>query len=272
MNIIGRFFPRTIIVIITGFVSIGTPAWARGPVPGDTKQPWSISIGTGVAMVPTFAGSDRYRALPLPLLDINWRDTILLNPGGLSAQFKHGALRVGGGITFDGGRKDHSTGGPFDSGDDRLKGLGDIDFAVGVKGFVSYRLGFLNLDATATKFTGRQNDGVTATVGMSAPVPLGHRKVIVIPSVRATFGNDDYMQTFFGVTAQQSAASQFRTYNAGGGVRDVSAGVNIIYNINRHWFADVNLNGTRFLNSAAKSPISVSDTNGSILTAVGYHF
>jgi outer membrane scaffolding protein for murein synthesis (MipA/OmpV family) len=80
------------------------------------------------------------------------------------------------------------------------------------------------------------------------------------------------MQTFFGVTAQQSAASQFRTYNAGGGVRDVSAGVNIIYNINRHWFADVNLNGTRFLNGAAKSPVSVSDTNGSVITAVGYHF
>ena len=108
-----------------------SPALAQRAAPRD----WDITLGVAGAMSPTFEGSDKYRFHPLPLVTVKWRDTISLGEGGLSAHWRSRHLRIGGGLTFDGGRKDHSTGGIFESGDDRLKGLGTIKASLGVRGF-----------------------------------------------------------------------------------------------------------------------------------------
>ena len=188
-------------------------------------------------MRPTFEGSDRYTATPLPLLSVRWRDTISIGDGGLSAYWHHKRFRIGGGLTFDSGRKDHGSGGIFESGDDRLKGLGTINAALGFRGFVSYGLGPANFELSATKFTGSQNDGVLASFGVSAPLPLTKR-LIVMPHIRASWASTDSMQTYFGVTPVQAAASIFPAFNARSGPRDVRGGANLIYRLNAHWFLD----------------------------------
>jgi outer membrane scaffolding protein for murein synthesis (MipA/OmpV family) len=220
---------------------------------------------------PTFEGSDRYRVRPLPVLTVNWRDTISFGEGGLSAQLRRGGLRIGGGLTFDGGRKDHDTGGLFSSGDDRLAGMGDIDFALGFRGFASYRLGIFDFSASATKFLGDQNDGVLASFGISAPMPLS-KKLIIIPSIRASWADDKYMQTYFGVSALQASRSIFPRFDAHAGFQDVRGGVNLIYNFNRHWFAGANASVSRLTGDSAASPISISNTSNSAVAMIGYRF
>ncbi|HMH66051.1 MAG TPA: MipA/OmpV family protein, partial [Rhizomicrobium sp.] len=169
------------------------------------------------------------------------------------------------------GRKDHSSGGIFESGDDRLKGLGTVKASLGLRGFASYRLGPVNFDLSATKFTGSQNDGVVASLGASVPLPLSKR-LIVMPHVRASWASGDTMQTYFGVTAAQSAASIFPRFNAGSGVRDVRGGVNLIYRVSPHWFIAGDTSVTRLMGDAAKSPISIDDTNVMVTGMIGYRF
>ena len=79
------------------------------------RSDWDVTLGVGAGLRPTFEGSDRNTVRPLPVLAIRWRDIIALGDGGLTAYWRHGRLRVGGGLTFDPGRKDHSSGGIFES-------------------------------------------------------------------------------------------------------------------------------------------------------------
>lgn len=251
-------------------LSVACPALAQraGKPP---PQEWEVRLGGAALVSPTFEGSDRYRARPLPVITVNWRDTISFGEGGLSAQIRRGSLRMGGGLTFDGGRKDHDTGGLFSNGDDRLRGMGDIDFALGFRGFASYRLGILDFSASATKFVGEQNDGVLATFGISAPMPIG-KKFIVVPSVRASWADDKYMQTFFGVTPLQASRSMFSRFDARAGFQDVRGGINVIYSFDRSWFAGANASVTQLIGDSAMSPISIADTNASGIVMVGYRF
>jgi outer membrane protein len=202
---------------------------------------------------------------------LRWRDTISLGEGGLSATGHFRKFRFGGGLTFDAGRKDHSSGGIFESGDDRLNGLGTIKAALGLRAFASTRISLVNLDVSAVKYTGRQNHGVVVNLGASLPLPLG-KKLLLMPHVRATWANDNYMQTYFGVTPVQSAASIFPRFNAGGGFKDVRGGVNLVYRFNQHWYVGADASVVRLMGDAAASPISISDTSLTLMTMAGYRF
>ena len=250
---------------------VATPVFAQGRRASDTPSDWDISLGLAGAMTPTFEGSDRNRFRPLPLVTINWRDTILLGEGGLSAQWHSRHLRIGGGLTFDGGRKDHSTGGIFESGDDRLKGLGTINASLGVRGFAEYRAGPLALELSGTKFVSGQNSGILANLGLSLALPLSP-KLIFIPNVRATWADGNYTQTYFGVTAAQAAASIFPAFSAGAGIKDVRGGASLIYRVNRHWFVGANGAVVHLMDSAARSPISLRDTSATAMVLAGYRF
>ena len=222
-------------------------------------------------MHPTFEGSDRYRFRPLPLVTVKWRDTIFFGEGGLGAQWHNRHLRLGGGLTVDPGRKDHSTGGIFESGDDRLRGLGTINASLGLRGFAEYRAGPLGIELSGTKFTGGRNSGILANLGISLALPLS-RKLIFIPSARATWADGNYTQTYFGVTAVQAAASIFPAFSAGAGVKDVRGGASLIWRLNRHWFVGANGAVVHLMGPAARSPISLRDTSVTAMTMAGYRF
>jgi outer membrane protein len=245
------------------------PAWAQRAT--EPPREWDITLGAAGGIAPTFEGSDHYRFRPLPLVTVKWRDTISLGEGGLSAAWHNKHLRIGGGLTFDPGRKDHSTGGIFESGDDRLRGLGTINAALGVRGFAEYRRGPLSVELSATKFTGGQNSGILGNLGLSLALPLSQR-LILIPNIRATWASGNYMQTYFGVTAPQAAASIFPAFSAGAGVKDVRGGATLIYRLNSHWFVGANASVVRLMGPAARSPISIADTSVTAMTMAGYRF
>ena len=262
-----------------------TPAFAQGGGANQTQEwealsrraaapegrEWDVRLGGAALMRPTFEGSDRYRFSGFPFITVNWRDTITLGESGLSAQLRSGNLRYGVGLTFDAGREDSGTGGVFAGGDDRLRGLGEIDFSLGVRGFATYRWSFLELGTSVTKYTGKQNDGILSDFGVSAALPLGE-KLLLIPNIRIGFADDKYMQTYFGINALQASRSIFPRFDAHGGLHQLRGGANLVYSFTDHWFAGVNAGATHLLGDAAASPISITDTYGTALTFVGYRF
>ncbi|MEC4591124.1 MULTISPECIES: MipA/OmpV family protein [Nitrospirillum] len=259
--------------LLAGATLSAVPALADDPAASQTRQPpvWDITVGGGVAVRPNYEGSDHYRVAPLPLVTIRYDDMLALGPEGLSAYWHQGNVRVGAALTFDPGRNDSNTNGLFSNGDDRLKGLGDIDTSLGVKLFGAYQLGRISLDASVTKYTGDQNDGVVLTAGAGLPFKLADH-LILTPHVGTTWANDNYMQTYFGVTPVQAAHSRFAAYTAGSGFKDVSAGVGALYRFNEHWFVTGDVSVKRLLGDAADSPVTYDATSARAFTAVGYRF
>jgi MipA family protein len=258
------------------------PAVAQGIFSAPDHQPsdwnvnqkpaaWDVNLAVGAAMLPTFHGSDRYRVSPIPLVIIRWKDTVSLGDDGLNLYWHHNNLRIGGGVSYDGGRLDHETGGFLNSGDNRLRGLGDIDASVGLRGFVSYKWGPVYLDTSAIKYLGSQNKGIVVNVGASAPFLLT-KHFIVRPHLGTSWADDNYMQTFFGVTPLQASQSIFPQYSAGAGLENVNGGLTIVYLLNRHWFLGADATATRYLDHAENSPITISDTNATAAAVIGYHF
>jgi len=237
------------------------------------QQPatWDINLAVGAAMQPTFRGSDRYRATPVPLVIIRWRDTVSLGQDGLSLYWHDDNFRIGGGISYDGGRLDHESSGILNSGDNRLKGLGDVDASVGLRGFVSYKMGPVYLDTSLTKYLGSQNKGVVLNFGASAPLALS-KQFIVRPHIGMTWADDNYMRTFFGVSSLQASQSIFPQFNAGAGLEDIDGGLTVVYRVNDHWFLGADASATRYLDQAARSPITIADTNATVAAVIGYHF
>jgi outer membrane protein len=232
---------------------------------------WDINLAAGVAMQPTFRGSDRYRATPIPLVIIRWRDAVSLGQDGLSLYWHENNFRIGGGVSYDGGRLDHESSGILNSGDNRLRGLGDVDASVGLKGFASYKMGPVYLDTSFTKYLGSQNKGVVLNLGASAPLALG-KQFVVRPHIGMTWADDNYMRTFFGVTPVQASRSIFPQFNTGAGLEDVDGGLTVVYLLNKHWFLGADASATRYLDQAARSPITMTDTNATVAAVVGYHF
>lgn len=235
------------------------------------KGDWDVSLGAGAAFVPTFEGSNRYHVVPVPLVSITYKDMISLNANGLNAYWRTGDLRIGAGLTYNGGRSDSEDDGLFSNGDDRLRGMGDIDSAIGLKAFASYRLWMLDLSAAVTKYTGDDNDGVVVDLGLALPYKWTD-KLTLTPHAGATWANKDYMQTFFGVTSTQAANSGFARYDADAGFKDIRVGVDANYRFDEHWFLSMRADVKRLIGDAADSPISFSNTGVAVATMIGYRF
>lgn len=72
---------------------------------------------------------------------------------------------------------------------------------------------------------------------------------------RVFFGSDSYSQTYFGVTAAESAASGLAAYTASGGALSAGIELGATYAINDDWGIEGAVVYDRLLNDAADSPI-----------------
>jgi outer membrane protein len=260
-----RFSPLFVSVAIAAGAGLPTTLLAQDR----PRAEWDVTLGAGAVLRPTYEGSDRYIVSPVPYANVTWRDTISLGMNGLSAYWRHDNLRVGGGLTFDSGRQQNT--GAFHQGDDRLLGMGDIPAALGVKGFADYKLGLVNLNASITKFTANGNDGVLVNFGVALPYKLTDTTTVTA-RVSADWADQNYMQTYFGVTPTQSQNSGYSQYNAGAGIKDVGIGLGLTHRFDEHWLLAVDARVTRLTGDAENSPIVFSKTGASIMSAIAYHF
>jgi outer membrane protein len=255
--------------------ALGDPASDPAAVDAGSRQrtpkEWDVLAGLGAEARPTYQGSDRQFVSVGPYGYVTWNSTVTLGRNGLMAYWHRDGIKIGGGLTYSPGRRDASEHGFFSAGDDRLQGLGNIDRALGLKVFADYPLGPIIFDVSVVKFEGKQNDGVLATIGMSVAI-VPTPKITIRPHLSAVWANNEYMETFFGVTPLQSSQSIFPVFIASRGVRDVSAGMSLEWRIDEHWLTGTQFAVRRYEGDAARSPLTFSRTNTVFGVAVGYHF
>jgi outer membrane scaffolding protein for murein synthesis (MipA/OmpV family) len=156
------------------------------------------------------------------------------------------------GITYDGGR---------DADDDAaLRGLGDIDgYWVGTVG-VEYAPvrptggTFLSAGVDAAFDLSNETNGVV----VEANARLNHllsRRLRVAHGPYVTWANENHMQAYFGISAQQARRSQYQAFSAGSGIRDVGYQVVAHYGLTESLSLLGVLNYQHLLSDAADSPL-----------------
>jgi outer membrane scaffolding protein for murein synthesis (MipA/OmpV family) len=241
---------------------LALPAQALAQDPGAMAEPadgWTVTLGGAVIASPAWQGADQTAVSVFPDVRANFGDTIFASiPEGLGWNainqdgWKAGPIAK---IRF--GRDEEDGGSPFRvSGDsDDLLGLGDVDAAVEVGGFVEKRLG--QDDQWRVRAEVRRgfggHEGLLGDLSLSYQSRLGPARLSVGP--RLALASEDYMQTYFGIDAAQSLRSGLPTYSASGGLLSYGVGAVAVTPINRRAAVTLFAGYDRLADDAADSPL-----------------
>lgn len=209
---------------------------------------FNFSLRGGAAAVPDYPGSDNYQ-------------------GAADFGFKFGALKWGGTDIGSGVRGIPANGftyfgafkviGERDSDDyDELTGLDDIDTAVELGFGIGYQQTYWKAFGEVRKGIGGHT-AVTGTVGADLIYRPSDRWLFTA-GPRVNFGDSDYANTYFGVTADEAAASSFGIYDADGGAMSAGIEVQGTYFLDDRWAVEGAVSYEKLLNDAADSPITAT--------------
>jgi outer membrane protein len=236
---------------------------------------WAITgakVGGVLVVMPKYEGSKDYEVLGFPYIlptfsggpgffsrvDARGLDDVRFNLIDRNG-FVAGPL---GGYTF--GREE-------DDGD-RLDGLGDIDGGVVLGGFVGYRLGPVLFDASYHQFFD-DSEGYQIRFGAEMERQVSQR-VTLTGRVGATYADENYTQTYFGVSAAQAIDSPLLSsaYEAEAGFKDVHVQVGIKADLDDRWSARASVRYSHLLGDAGDSPLVESEDQFMGLVGLSYKF
>lgn len=249
-------------------VQVDPPTKRQGADLG--RSQWQVRLGTGAAFAPSYPGSKTFRVMPLPVVEVAYRaelpylDSVFFNGrDGLGAVvLRRGPISVGGSLGFAFGRDQDRAA--------RLRGMGDIDPALRASAFVRADFGRFGLSLQSFSALGEQ-EGNTLVLGASVNQRIGPR-LMLLGRIEATLADEDHMQQWFGVTAQQARRTRFAAYNARAGFRSVSANLTGIYAITDRWSVSASFGVSQLLGDAADSPITQRATQPFGLLGATYRF
>tara|TARA_B100001123_G_C15328676_1_gene1030458 strand:- start:2050 stop:2835 length:786 start_codon:yes stop_codon:yes gene_type:complete len=223
---------------------------------GASESDWRINVGSGLVMAPDYPGSTEYEVLPVPLIDVEWREKYFVSTQrGLGAVlFRDGQMRGGLRLTYDRGRQS--------SQNSRLGNLRDIESSIeGGAFFELYRKNW--------RFLGDVRKGITdghQGIIASGSAAMGGRfseQTYLIVGAKGHYADKTYLSSYFssGSFVPQS-----------GGVRDIGGFMNFIFMITPNAYMTLDSRLSLLLSDAANSPLSVDDIQYSLGSIIGYRF
>ncbi|MGR8921128.1 MAG: MipA/OmpV family protein, partial [Gammaproteobacteria bacterium] len=190
---------------------------------------WRVGLGLAPVLSPVFEGADDYGFSVFPDLRFQYRDRFFASvPDGIRYRLVNGAnLKAGPIARIRFGREEDDGGSPFlvSGAVDGLDGLGDVDAAAELGGFVSYRL-------DAWRARAELRHGVGGHAGVVGDVSLdytgGGRGIRYAIGPRLRFGSADFVDEYFGISAAQAARSGLPAFDADGGLNSVGVGASVV--------------------------------------------
>lgn len=230
---------------------------------------WEVRLGLAATIRPRYDGASDYYGIGGPSIDIRYRDLAFISTGeGIGFNAIHTSqIRAGIAITYDMGRrekKDH----------DHLRGMGNIGIVPESKIFAEYVVSKdfpLVIRANIRRQLGG-SDGWVGDLGAYMPMPGSSKKFFWFLGPSMTFADSRYMQTWFGVSADQSARSGYPEHHPGAGIKSYGGGVSAIWLFDKHWFATADFGVAQLVGSAKSSPIVQRSTNLTGDISINYQF
>ena len=268
------FFKSGFISIIAASTVATANAQEGGPGGYDPND-WHGFIAVGVVAAPDYEGSKQYRVLPFPFFSVSKGNYSIRTEGpGVAINIIDNANFNAGPIVAFRPERDE------DARDATVKTLTTINSSVEAGGFLSY--GF-DLDGPGERIEasvksvfdlGDAHNGYTVQGSLSYRTVF-ERKYSFSLALSATYGDEKYNNTYFGVSAADSAISGIAQYNAESGLKDIGATTTLGYQFDDKWGMMVIGGYTKLLSPAKDSPLiqAVGNTNQFFGgTAVTYRF
>jgi MipA family protein len=262
MHRLRRLLGATIVAVLP----IAAPASAQ-----EEEQHSSLTVGAGVAIVPSYEGSDDYRVLPLPQVRGKVKDhsfwtrgaslyvDAIADPQGAEWDFELGPM-----VTA---RFDRSSRKAIK--DDAVRALGKRDIAVEVGGFVGIgKTGvitspydMLSARVAVAKDVAGAHDSYVVTPQIEYMTPLS-RTAFVGLGLSAEYVGKKYGRTYFDITPEESVASGLPAYadaGKGSGFKRVSlslaGGKSLSGDLRQGWALFAAGSYSRMLGDYADSPV-----------------
>jgi outer membrane protein len=233
---------------------------------------WHFNVGMGVIAQPKYPGSNETRTGAMPVFNATkgrFQIGALAGAGvplGVSyTLIKEGPWRLG--LSIGTGLGNSRT---VNEGTD-LSSLGEIKQTTlgAVSG--SYSVGAVSTSASIIRDIGGHQQGTRALVDVMFSSSAMDKWVLSVgPGI--TLMDSQYAQTYYGVTAAQTASSGYSTYSAAAGINALRFGASANYEISREWSLSGKLGVTKLQGDAAKSPTAKNEVQASYGLFANYRF
>ncbi len=231
---------------------------------------WRTILGVASEVQPVYDGSRAYRVSGGPVFNVYYRDVAFITTGeGIGYNFLRGDhYQAGISVTYDLGRKEK---------DDlrNLRGMGDISAAPVAKLYASWVLSRkfpLIMRVDARQFIG----GAQGAVGDAAvylPLPGSSETFVMFAGPSITMATNHYLQTLYGVTAAQSAASGHPIYTIPhAGTSAAGVGFSATKFLTPHWLLNLDAAINQVRGSPSHSPLVETRTQRVIAVSFDYNF
>jgi len=252
-----------------------SPAGPEGRPAADPG--WSLTVGVAPVVRPAWQGSKDYVLSIFPDVRVNYGDVLFASiPEGIGWNaVNSGGLKIGPVAKLRFGRDEDGGSSPFKvTGDsDALIGLGDVDAAAELGGFVEKRFGqrqqWRGRVEVRQGFGG--HEGIVGDLSLSRQARSGRTIFNVGP--RATVASEDYTRTYFGIDGDQSARSGLAPYRPKGGLVSYGLGGSMIHPVGRRGAITAFSSVERLGQVAKDSPLVVERGQATQFTAgIGYGY
>ncbi|ENJ4088974.1 MipA/OmpV family protein, partial [Enterobacter hormaechei] len=252
-------FPRSLIgrsvkSILSGAVLalLATPALAAGQ-----RQDNVLTLGGGVDVAPRYSGSDKSRVTAAQVVDYAMANGFFISTTrGLGYGNRVGNLDYSAALSYRAGRKDRDVSSDsIASGSDYLRGMGDIKGSAVVVPGLGYRItDWLNVQLQAEVPVSERDNGEAVHFGIASPLYTSPENSVTL-ALTGNWGSSKYMQTYYGVSAAQSAASGFARHDAGSGIYAYSLNLDWTHKLTSRWSLLAAAGVTQLTGEAGDSPI-----------------
>lgn len=240
---------------LAAFLAAGKAATAGGAAwPGFDGQPLDVKVGGVVAVVPRFEGSKSYVVRGVPFAYptfIGGDDDSKFQVKGVD-DLRYRLISVSG---FEAGPLAGWRFGRQEDDASHLSGLGDVDGGLIVGGYAGYHFGALMPYVSYHHQVTGDDSGGQLRFGVEMKQHLSPR-LALSAKVGATWASQEYMASFFGVTATQAANSGLAQFSASSGVKDSFVSLTADVKLDERWDLKVFGQYSRLLDDAADSPIT----------------
>lgn len=224
---------------------------------------WEVVIGGGAMVEPEYEGSDKFKVSPVPYVSATFNDWLKVDPSGVEATvYSTDHLQFSGLLGYNGGRDEDDS--------DVLRGMGDVDAGASVGGRASFAFGPASLFVQGEKTIGG-DEGFVGVAGVEVEHAVS-KGLILSAGASATFADENHMQSYFGVDAQQAARSGHDRYDPGAGIKRVDFTVAATSAINENWFVRGEAGVGVLVGDAKDSPLVKDEIQPSGLLMLGYRF
>ena len=229
--------------VLAAAALLALPSLASAQSKGDRQ--YVMDLGAGVMAQPRYPGSDETIAVPYPLIAVS--KFFVPGYGQVESENSTRKLSIYPSFNFIGKRKA--------SDSNELEGMKDVDWSLEAGLGISYRYdwirGFAEVRQGFNGYSGQvANFGIDLIGSPTEDLELRF-------GPRAGWGSQSYMETYFGITSKEAAASPLydKRYKADAGFNTVGLAGSATYNLTDDWKLHALVGWDRLVGDAGNSPI-----------------